>query len=198
MNVNIYCFTAKVMIMKLVFLIIPLNSSGQTQEITLNDLSAFQEPGRSWQIAGNVYADLIEPNQLQIEKGNGILVNDPTRRAGKDLITRKKYSDIDLELDYMMARGSNSGIYFMGQYELQLKDSWGISIVTSGENGGIYERWDKSKPQGQKGYQGYPPHQKCCTILLCSSQMSQKPFTLLRLQNQVIIPLFVLIRAIIL
>lgn len=47
----------------------------------------------------------------------------------------------------------------MGQYELQLRDSWGAQVITSGENGGIYERWDESRPDGQKGYQGYAPRQ---------------------------------------
>ncbi|WP_317046579.1 3-keto-disaccharide hydrolase [Adhaeribacter arboris] len=64
-----------------------------------------------------------------------------------------------MELDYMMAKGSNSGIYLQGRYELQLLDSWGVKTPKAGDNGGIYERWDESKPEGQKGYEGYPPRQ---------------------------------------
>jgi hypothetical protein len=29
----------------------------------------------------------------------------------------------------------------------------------SGDNGGIYERWDDSKPEGQQGYDGHAPRQ---------------------------------------
>ena len=29
----------------------------------------------------------------------------------------------------------------------------------SGDNGGVYERWDESKPDGQKGYEGHAPRQ---------------------------------------
>lgn len=59
----------------------------------------------------------------------------------------------------MMAKGSNSGIYLQGRYEMQLLDSWSVKQPTPGDNGGIYERWDESRPEGQKGYQGYPPRQ---------------------------------------
>src|SRR5690606_31495416 len=55
--------------------------------------------------------------------------------------------------------GSNSGIYLQGRYEIQLLDSWGVVNPTAGDNGGIYERWDGSKPEGQKGFQGYAPRQ---------------------------------------
>jgi hypothetical protein len=67
---------------------------------------------------------------------------------------------MDLEVDYLMAAGSNSGIYLQGRYEIQLLDSWASSSTPrSGDNGGIYERWDEGKPDGQKGYEGYAPRQ---------------------------------------
>lgn len=134
--------------------------TGQTKEISLNDLNAFREPGRSWQVAGDVKADLKKANVLNITQGAGILVNQPGRRnPGKDLYTSFEHGDIDLEIEYMMAKGSNSGIYLQGQYEIQLEDSWGSKQATSARNGGIYERWDESRPEGQKGYEGYAPRQ---------------------------------------
>lgn len=143
----------------LILLVIGQNTYSQSQQLNLQDLSAFKDPGKSWKVAGDVHSDIYQQNELQTENGTGILVNDPGRRGGTDLYTKDEYGNIDLQLDYMMAKGSNSGIYFQGQYELQLNDSWGFRPVTSGENGGIYERWDESRPQGQQGYQGYPPRQ---------------------------------------
>ena len=143
----------------LVYFVVVQTSFSQSQQINLQDLSAFRDPGKSWKIVGNVYAELDEPNELEIKKGTGILVNQPEKGKGKDLITKREYGNIDLELDYLMAEGSNSGIYFQGQYELQLHDSWGFGPVTSAENGGVYERWDGDRPPGQEGYQGYPPRQ---------------------------------------
>jgi hypothetical protein len=134
--------------------------TSQSGAISLNDLSAFQNPGKTWQIVGDVRADLNKANVLKTDKGTGILVNLPSKRNhGQDLLTNFEHGDLDLELDYMMAKGSNSGVYLQGRYEVQLLDSWGATTPKAGDNGGIYERWDESKPEGQKGYQGYPPRQ---------------------------------------
>ena len=133
-------------------------SNGQVQ-VPLNNLDFFNNPGKSWSIAGDV-ATGLEGTSLSTSKGEGVLVNNPTKKnPGKDLYSKNEYGDIDLELEYMMAPGSNSGIYLQGRYEIQLLDSWGVANPRSGDNGGIYERWDDSKPEGQKGYQGYAPRQ---------------------------------------
>lgn len=107
--------------------------------ITLQDLSAFNEPGKSWQIAGNVYGDISEENTLSISPGSGIIVNNPSRRIkGEDLFTKAELGDIELELDYLLPRRGNSGIYLQGRYEVQLFDSWEEDHITSASNGGIY------------------------------------------------------------
>src|SRR3990170_6408673 len=50
-------------------------------------------------------------------------------------------------------------IYLQGRYEVQLMDSWRMSNPKFDANGGIYERWDESKPEGQKGFEGHAPRQ---------------------------------------
>lgn len=128
------------------------------QKLELTDLSSFKNPGESWKIVGEVNADLEKSNFLSTAKGTGVLVNIPGKKVkGEDLYTVLEHGDIDLEFDYMMAVGSNSGIYLQGRYEIQLLDSWGSKNLSPGENGGVYQRWDESKPEGQKGYQGYAP-----------------------------------------
>ena len=130
------------------------------REIALTDLSFFKNSSSSWRIAGAVRADLSKPNVLNIDPGSGILLNYPdNNRKGEDLYTLTEYGDMDLELEYLMASESNSGIYLQGRYEIQLIDTWGATNIRSGSNGGIYERWDNSKPDGQKGYSGYAPRQ---------------------------------------
>lgn len=132
----------------------------QSVNQSLNDLSSFSNPGKSWSTASNVSADINKVNVLNPTDGTGILINLPDKRNhGADLLSKFEHGDMDLELDYMMAKGSNSGIYLQGRYELQLEDSWGIKSPTSSNNGGMYERWDDSKPEGQQSYQGYPPRQ---------------------------------------
>jgi hypothetical protein len=134
---------------------------GQTaKQIELNGLTAFKSPSKSWQIVAGVQADLTKPNTLKFTDGIGVLLNLPdNRNKGEDLYTIEEYGDIDLDLEYLIAPGSNSGIYLQGRYEIQLIDTWGATSIRSGSNGGIYERWDDTKPEGQKGYLGYAPRQ---------------------------------------
>jgi len=128
--------------------------------ISLNELSSFKDPGQTWLVSSGVTADLNAINLLNLTKGSGILVNIPTKKNhGSDLLSIAEHGDILLELDYLMAKGANSGIYLQGVYEVQLEDSWGVTKPLSSNNGGIYERWDDSKPEGQKGYGGYAPRQ---------------------------------------
>lgn len=137
-----------------------LTYAQSANQTALTDLSAFKSPSKSWQIAGSVQADLDRENFLSLGSGSGILVNFPDKKnKGEDLYTVAEYGDIDLEFEYLMAAGANSGIYLQGRYEIQLEDTWGSPSPKSNTNGGIYPRWDESKPEGQKGYAGYAPRQ---------------------------------------
>ena len=130
------------------------------KQIELNNLSAFKNPSKSWQIVAGAQANLSKPNILTLTDGVGVLLNLPdNKNKGEDLFTIDEYGDIDLELDYLIAPGSNSGIYLQGRYEIQLADTWGATSIRTGSNGGIYERWDDTKSEGQKGYLGYAPRQ---------------------------------------
>ena len=128
----------------------------------LNDLSSFRPAGDNWKVVGDVMAVLETDEAFKVEKGGGILVNLPTEKQRSNLVSVMEYGDLDLELEFMMARHSNSGIYLQGKYEVQLLDSWGKQHPTYGDCGGIYERWDDNKPDGQKGYEGYPPRVNAC------------------------------------
>jgi hypothetical protein len=135
--------------------------------LPLNDLSAFSSPTPNWRIVGNVRGDIKKANTLTTEKGTGVLANVPLAKMPEDaknpykydLITTLQHGDIDLELDYMMASKSNSGVYLQGRYEIQLRDSWDIRTPNVHDNGGVYERWDDKRPEGQKGYEGHAARQ---------------------------------------
>jgi hypothetical protein len=130
------------------------------QAIPLNDLSAFTTPSNNWKIVGDASADITKSNVLNTKSGSGVLANiHPTGKYGSqyELVSNLKHGDIDIEMDFMLAKGSNSGIYLQGNYEVQLLDSWGKKSVKYGDLGGIYERWNDAKPEGQKGYEGYAP-----------------------------------------
>lgn len=141
-------------------LLLILSAAFAQTTLPLTDLSFFKSPSANWRIGGDVNADLNNTGRLTYTNGTGVLVNtfaDENARA--DLFSAEEYGDVDIELDYMMAKGSNSGIYLSGRYEIQLLDSWGILKPKSGDNGGIYERWNDSSAAAQKGFEGHAPRQ---------------------------------------
>lgn len=132
----------------------------QAQTISLDDLSAFKNPSSNWSIVGNAAADLNQNNVMTTTPGKGVLACiHPRGKYGRefDLISNFEHGDADVEVEFMMAKGSNSGIYLQGRYEIQLFDSWGVKQPHVHDLGAIYERWDESRPNGQKGYEGYTP-----------------------------------------
>ena len=127
--------------------------------LSLESMGAFQGPAPNWDIAGDIQSDRDKRWSLQAMPGTGILVNLVTEDANDNLFTRWTHGDLELELEVLMPRGSNSGIYLQGRYEVQLLDSWGVQAPTFGDIGGLYQRWDDSRPPDQRGYEGHPPRQ---------------------------------------
>jgi len=71
------------------------------------------------------------------------------------LQTKGKFQDLHMKLDFMIPKGSNSGVYFMGRYEIQIFDSFGKAKVGAGDLGGLYQRYDDQR--NPKGFEGVPP-----------------------------------------
>lgn len=59
-------------------------------------------------------------------------------RNGVDFYTEEKYGDCVVELEFMVSKNSNSGIYLMGEYEVQVLDSWGHEKMGPGDVGALY------------------------------------------------------------
>ena len=134
------------------------------QEVPLTDLQAFDQPSSNWTIEGAIKSNYLDTS-FQVSSGKGVLVN--TLRHGKykrsdDLRFKVHHGDIHLAMDFLLPKGTNSGIYLQGRYEVQLFDSWGKKTVIFSDCGGIYERWDNSRGKGKKGYEGFAPRQNAC------------------------------------
>jgi hypothetical protein len=125
--------------------------------IELTDMKDFRPTDGNWRVVGGAEADGVGATALATSPGTGVLVNLPNDKQRSNLFTTWEHGDLDLELDFMMPKGSNSGIYLQGRYEVQLIDSWGVDRPITGDAGGIYHRWDESRPGPNKGYQGTPP-----------------------------------------
>ena len=98
----------------------------------------------AWQTASAVVPDPATANQehqmFAITPGAGILVNG-TKGRTCNLFTEMTHGDCKAHIEFMVPRGSNSGVYFMGKYEIQILDSFGKDEVTFSDCGGIYARW---------------------------------------------------------
>jgi hypothetical protein len=96
-------------------------------------------PTGDWFLADSVELDSKNPKLLVGKPGQGVLVNGATGRT-PDLLTREKFGDLNAHFEFLIAKGSNSGVKFMGLYELQIFDSHGVKTPTGSDCGGIYPR----------------------------------------------------------
>jgi hypothetical protein len=51
---------------------------------------------------------------------------------------RRDYQDVVIHVEFMVAKGANSGVIFHGNHEIQILDSHGIQKPTAGHCGGVY------------------------------------------------------------
>src|SRR5690348_6980788 len=86
-----------------------------------------------------------DPEKLAAQPQPGpVIVNGPNGRTA-DLITDTDYGDVELYLEFLIPKKSNSGVYLQGLYEVQILDSYGASNPGVHDCGAIYERWIDGK-----------------------------------------------------
>ncbi len=132
-----------------------LVEDGWTSLLNGKDLSGWQGLGsgpNQWLTTTGIFWDrLLGPTRLNAMPGpkpGDRILNGPTGRT-VNLATDQKFGDIELYVEFMIAKGSNSGVYLQGLYEVQVFDSWGSTEpVTSSDCGGIYHRWINERGVG--------------------------------------------------
>ena len=101
------------------------------------DLTAFKQPANGWQTVGDVSIQWAKPQIMTSSSGEGIVVHIPKRKAKvDDLISLATYGDIELELDYLLASGSNATLSLLDAYKIVLADTKGGLQPTAQSNGG--------------------------------------------------------------
>ncbi|MGC4035898.1 MAG: DUF1080 domain-containing protein [Chitinophagaceae bacterium] len=125
--------------------------------ISLDNLDAFQNPGKNWNLAADAVADYTKDQDIKPIAGKGAVVNIVGKSDNTPLTTNESFGDVQIELDFMMTRNSNSGVYLQGRYEVQLFDSWTKLNPTFSDCGGIYQRWDDARGSNNEGYEGIAP-----------------------------------------
>ncbi len=156
----------------ILFLLVNISFDGHAQtefysltSLFSEDLSPFKAPAKNWELVGFIHGNFDE-SKPRTEKGKGVLFNNynPKNQFKEDanLFSNLEHGDIFLSLDFLMPKGSNSGIYLQGRYEIQLFDSWNEQSLKSSDCGSIYQRWDENRPEGKKGYEGHPARVNAC------------------------------------
>jgi len=128
---------------------------GQPSAAAEDIFAAWHQPTGDWYIAGDAMLDPDNPRGLAGKPGAGVLINGTAGRA-KSLVTKQTFVDVEIYLEFMVAKGSNSGVIFHGNYEIQILDSHGIEKPTAGHCGGIYPRAE-AQPTYHHIDEGSPP-----------------------------------------
>ncbi len=96
--------------------------------------------GGDWYAAENARLDTWNEKRLVGDRGEGVWVNGRTGKT-KSLVTKRRdYQDVEIHVEFMVAKWSNSGIIFHGNYEIQIMDSAHVKEPTGAHCGGVYPR----------------------------------------------------------
>jgi hypothetical protein len=122
-------------------------------QLTGKDLSAWRKPTGDWQVVGGVSLDAAKPQALLTQPGEGVIINGPKGRT-LNLVSAAEFGDAEIHVEFCIPKKSNSGIYVMGRYEIQIYDSYGVTKdeYPGIECGGVYPRWINDK-----GVNGHSP-----------------------------------------
>lgn len=107
-----------------------------------------------WTVVGGIALAPKMDTRFEAKPGTGVLLSGGDGR-GVDLLSEIEHGDCRLHIEFNVPKGSNSGIYFQGQYEVQILDSHGTKDkdLKYGDCGGIYNtappRTNASRPPGE-------------------------------------------------
>ena len=105
----------------------------------LNDWEVKGDKNKSRWVVGTAAISPDNP-KLLVAKGSGSEMINLAAQHGDslDIFSRAKFGDCRIELQLMVPKESNSGVYVMGEYEIQVLDSFGREKMDSGDMGAVY------------------------------------------------------------
>lgn len=129
---------------------------GKTIELfngkNLDGWKGLGEPNR-WLVASAVTLGEGNDSVFVVTTGEGIMVNSLEGRT-VNIATEHQHGDCHLSIEFVVPKGSNSGVYLQGLYEIQVFDSYGKEKESFSDCGGIYARYNS---QNDTTYEGHAP-----------------------------------------
>ncbi|GMV95427.1 MAG: hypothetical protein AMXMBFR82_52050 [Candidatus Hydrogenedentota bacterium] len=133
-----------------------------TEPVSLFDAETldetWREPLGDWTVVGDTFVDPDDEKRLASSPGGGTALNGDLGHTNH-LVSKLEHGDVNLHIEFMVPKGSNSGVYLQGRYEIQVLDSWGVESPTYSDCGGIYQRWNDAPgiEDDARGFEGRPP-----------------------------------------
>lgn len=132
-----------------------LSQSAEPNHLLFNgkDLNGWRQTGE-WIVAKSVSLALPDGRKFVIAAGEGIFVNGVNGKT-VNLMSKEEFGDVEAHVEFCIPSKSNSGVYFMGRYEVQIYDSFGVAKdkYPGIECGGIYPRWTQERNE----FEGHSP-----------------------------------------
>ena len=127
-----------------VFLVLPIRAAEKSETIrpfngkNLEGWAFKNSKKRNKWTVGTAKLDPNNNRALAVSTAGKVpeLVNSSGR--GVDAYTLAKFGDCTISLELMVPKDSNSGVYVMGEYEVQVFDSYGREKVGASDIGGLY------------------------------------------------------------
>jgi len=91
--------------------------------LTGGDLSAWRGNTGDWTVVQDAALAPGNETLLAGQAGAGAILNGPQGKT-VNLLTKQEFGDVRAHVEFMVSKDSNSGVYLMGRYEVQVFDSW--------------------------------------------------------------------------
>ena len=84
-----------------------------------------------------------DSNDLIAVPGSGVIaaLSKKWNSRASNLVSKQEFGDCEVDLEFLIGKGSNSGVKLQRRYEIQLYDSHDKVQPTARECGGIYPHW---------------------------------------------------------
>ena len=96
-----------------------------------------------------VWERLLGPTRLRAVSGPGDRMMNGREGKVHNIVTDETFGDIELYVEFLIPKGSNSGVYLHGLYEIQVFDSFDSSEpMKTSDGGAVYHRWINNEGVG--------------------------------------------------